>query len=422
MNKSVEFRWFLSGAFTSLFFVAFTIYATIKFTGTTRPAGPPRGIIVEHPWGAINIDEMQNEETSELERSIANSFTAESPEDFDINDDGIREYNLLALSGGGSNGAFGAGVLCGWTKAGNRPDFKVVTGVSAGALQATAAFLGAEYDEILKEINTEYSTEDIYTKRNPLQVIAGDAVYDTTPLKEMIDHYINRKILDAVAARHNSGRRLFIGTTNMDTQEFVIWDMGKIASSEDRNSLELYRKVLLASASVPVVFPPVYFEVESNGKIYHEMHCDGGAFAQVFFRGFLLNFDEALDEYEQDPSKFKISLYVINNGISFTGRQRHEVKPRTAQIAGTTIRGLFNITIASSLYRMYVLASRNDVSFNIAAIEEDSDLLMEPLIFDKEKQQKLFDYGFIQAEKGYEWLNIPPGIDTVEIFEEQVLE
>ena len=87
----------------------------------------------------------------------------------------MRSYPLLAISGGGSNGAFGAGFLCGWTESGTRPDFKVVTAVSTGSLQAPLAFLGPDYDHILRAIFTTHGTEEIYQRKRPLEVIQKEA-------------------------------------------------------------------------------------------------------------------------------------------------------------------------------------------------------------------------------------------------------
>jgi predicted acylesterase/phospholipase RssA len=163
----------------------------------------------------------------------------------------------LALSGGGENGAFGAGVLCGWTAAGNRPTFKLVTGISTGALLATFAFLGPEYDAQLKAAYTTATDKDIYTKESILTAYWRESVYSTKPLAETIAKYIDEKVLAAVAGEYKKGRILLIGTTQLDAQRLVIWDMGAIASSNKPGALDLFRKVLLASASMPAVFPSV---------------------------------------------------------------------------------------------------------------------------------------------------------------------
>ena len=206
-----------------------------------------------------------------------------------------------------------------------------------------------------------------------------------------------------------------MGTTNVDMREFEIWDMGRIAASVRPDALELFRKVMLASCSIPVVFGPVYFEVEHEGKKYYEMHCDGGAYAQVFFRGFLLDFEDAMADAGLTGSDVEIGLYIINNGKSLMSTERNNVTPRATHIAAVTINSLFKITMTSSLYRMYVLAKRYGIDYNIAAIPEESDLVMNPLDFDGECMGRLFDLGYQLGEEGYEWLKVPPALDDDEV-------
>ena len=409
--------WFLLGAGAVVLSLAVAGFVAARLTGASRPAGPPQGVRVSYPWGSIDLDEIQIDPNSELETDIVQSILAEEPEEFDPDHDGVREYDVLILSGGGSNGAFGAGVLCGWTEAGDRPDFKIVTGVSTGALQATPAFLGPDYDDILREVYTEYNTKDIYNRRSPLLMLYADALVDTAPLKRLIDRYIDEEVLAAVAAKHKAGHRLFMGTTNVDTREFVIWDMGRIATSGREEALQLYRKVTLASCSLPVVFGPVYFAVKADdGNIYHEMHCDGGAYAQVFFRGFLIDFEDALDDAGLLAADVDIDVYIINNGKSLMPQTRKNVTPRTYSIAAVTMNNLFSITMASSLYRIYVLAGRYGFDFNLAAIGEDSALVMPPHEFNPPDMKKLFNLGRQLAQDGYDWKKTPPAIDADEIF------
>src|SRR6185369_1305767 len=189
---------------------------------------------------------------------------------------------FLAISGGGSNGAFGAGLLAGWTESGKRPQFDIVTGVSTGSLIAPLAFLGPEYDPQLKEIYTSYDTKDIAKKRSLLKGLTGDAMFSTKPLKELIEKYLDEKLLRAIAVESKKGRLLMVGTTNLDTGRPVLWNIGRIAESGTPEALELARNVLLASAAIPAAFPPVFLDVEVDGKKYQEMHVDGGTTTQAF--------------------------------------------------------------------------------------------------------------------------------------------
>jgi predicted acylesterase/phospholipase RssA len=190
--------------------------------------------------------------------------------------------SYLAISGGSDNGAFSAGFLNGWTKAGTRPQFKLVTGVSTGALIAPFAFLGPEYDGTLKSMYQNVSRKDILIDRAFYSVFLGDAMADTTPLLRLLKVKVTQKMVDAIGAEYGKGRLLFLATTNLDAKRPVVWNITKIAASGQPGAVELIQKIMLASASIPGVFPPVMFKVEADGKSYEEMHVDGSASAQVF--------------------------------------------------------------------------------------------------------------------------------------------
>ncbi len=389
------------------------IYAS--YQRATRPPGPPNSIRLVYPWGAMHVDSDQEEEDSQLEKSIMASIRAEPRGGFDPDKDGVREYAMLVLSGGGSAGAFGAGFLSGWTKAGTRPDFKIVTGVSTGSLQATFAFLGPDYDDRLTEQFLTYDTKHIYTERGVVGAVLGDSAYDSAPLKKLLDKCIDDEVLAAVAKKHAAGHRLFVGTSNMDTEEFVIWDMGKIASSNRPDKLKRYRNVLLASCSIPVLFPPVYFEIEVDGKKYYEMHMDGGAQSQLFLRGFMLDLEDALIDAGISDAKHELSLYIIRNGMAGDEPHRDNVEASSLSIATKMINGVFELSASASMYRVYVLAGRYGVDFNLAAIPDDFDPDLDPVIFDLAQMKRLYDFAFIEAKTGYEWMKVPPGLDKDEI-------
>ncbi len=197
-----------------------------------------------------------------------------------------RKHNYLAISGGGANGAFAAGLLVGWSDAGTRPEFTMVSGVSTGALAAPFAFLGPAYDERLRGVFTTYSTSDLVVRRNLLSILTGHSVFDTEPLEKVIARYVDQSMMETIAVEFRKGRRLWIATTNLDAGRPVIWNIGAIANSGAPGALELIHKVMLASASVPGAFPPVIIEVEANGNLYDEMHVDGGIISQIFVTPF----------------------------------------------------------------------------------------------------------------------------------------
>jgi predicted acylesterase/phospholipase RssA len=184
---------------------------------------------------------------------------------------------FLAVSGGGDNGAFGAGLLNGWTETGTRPEFKLVTGVSTGALIAPFAFLGPDHDGTLKRFYTTLAPSDILEMRSLLAAITSDALADNAPLWQLVENVVDQALLDAIAAEYNDkGRLLLVATVDLDARQSVLWNMTKIAASDDPKALELFRSVMIASAAIPGTFPPVMIDVELDGQAYQEMHVDGG--------------------------------------------------------------------------------------------------------------------------------------------------
>ena len=181
---------------------------------------------------------------------------------------GRMQIDILALSGGGSDGAFGAGVLTGWSERGDRPEFEQVTGVSAGSIIAPFAYLGPEYDPQLKQIWTQYRTDQLVVPQIVNGLLGGQALTDTAPLRKLIAQYIDRDFLKKVAREFERGRLLTIGTTNLDAKRPVVWNMGAIARHYDKpEAVELFRDVILASAAIPGLFPPVKIKVKADGKI-----------------------------------------------------------------------------------------------------------------------------------------------------------
>jgi len=316
-----------------------------------------------------------------------------------------RTYSILAISGGGANGAYGAGVLNGWSRSGTRPVFKIVTGISTGAIIAPLAFLGSNYDDRLKEFYTSYSTKDIARIRLPF----GSSFASTRPLKKLIDRYFDAALLKAIAVEYNKGRRLYVGTTNLDAQRLVIWDMGKIASIGDNKALDLFRKIILASSSIPIAFPPVYLEVEVNDKKYEEMHVDGGISKQVFFLyDVLQGFDNALKEKKIDISRNKYSIYVLRNG--YVDACYKEVPDKLMPILERTVDSITNAQGVGDLYQLYVFAKSGKGDFNLAYIPA-THISKAKELFDLAEMRALFDLGSVEAEKGYNWKKIPPGLD-----------
>jgi len=317
-----------------------------------------------------------------------------------------KEHSYLAISGGGANGAFGAGLLLGWTDSGTRPEFMMVTGISTGALISPFAFLGSDYDAPLKEIFTGVSTKDILTPRNLLTGLTSDALADSTPLQNLISKYVTPQLMEALAAEKRKGRSLYIGTTNLDAARPVIWDITRIAASGHPKSLELIHKLLLASASIPVAFPPVLFEVEAEGQRYDELHVDGGGASQIFL--YPLGID-----WHRVKEKLKVrgtpKAYLIRNGRFREPYQT--VDPTLASIAGQSINSLLASQGIGDMYRVYFATKRDGLAYNLAYIPEDfTEQPKEP--FDTEHMRKLFNLAYKLAKEGYPWLKFPPGAEV----------
>lgn len=311
--------------------------------------------------------------------------------------------NFLAISGGGDNGAYGAGLLCGWTDVGTRPMFKLVTGISTGALIAPFAFLGSKYDAKLKQLYTNISPADILEERGITAAVYDDGLTDNQPLWGLLEKHITAEMLHEIALEQEKGRVLLVATTNLDSQQPVIWNMTKIAASGTPKALDLFRKLMMASAAIPGAFPPSMIDVEVDGKSYQEMHVDGGGSAQVFV------YPPAL-QLKQEAAKMGVvrerNLYVIRNSGLIS--KPEEVERRTLTIAGKAIQSLIRTQGVGDLYRIYTIAQRDDVNFNLAYIPESFNAPHKEE-FDTEYMRALFKNGYDAADKGYPWSKTPPG-------------
>jgi predicted acylesterase/phospholipase RssA len=318
----------------------------------------------------------------------------------------LPPVNLLAISGGGDNGAFGAGLLIGWTKKGDRPEFDYVTGVSTGALIAPFAFLGPKYDDQLRSVYTKISTKDVLKTRSLFAAFLNDAMADNKPLWGLVGKYMNAKMLEDIAAEYKKGRVLLVGTTDLDARKGVIWNMTKIAASGDPKALELFRKIMIASAAIPGAFPPVMIDVEANGRKYQEMHVDGGAMAQVFV------YPPGIDVREMQKTagttERKRTLYIIRN--SRLDADWAQVERKTLKIMGRAVSSLIQTQGKGNLYLMYVLTQRDGIDYNLAFIPQDFNA-PHPKDFDPGYMNTLFDRGYAMAEKGYPWQTTPPGFE-----------
>ncbi|MCV2353348.1 patatin-like phospholipase family protein [Paucibacter sp. B2R-40] len=342
-----------------------------------------------------------------MEADLAASFKMESSNEFPAGADGSVSYPHLALSGGGANGAFGAGFLNGWTSIGSRPVFKVVTGVSTGALMAPFAFLGPSYDQALREFYTTTSTRDIFTLGSVLrQVLAGEALANTKPLATIIERHIDAEFLRQIAAAHQQGRRLYIGTADLDARAFVVWNMGLIASSGRPEALELFRQVMLASASIPVAFPPVYFKVEvgAEGRGYDEMHVDGGVGSRVFVTGGV--YRSSIIQERGGLGVGREDFFVIHNGQLLPVP---DPVPRSmSAIAIRVLDATGRVAVLGDLFRIYGHAQQQGAGFQWVTIPNDVSMASAET-FDPVQMNMLYDFGYHMARSRQPWATAPPG-------------
>jgi hypothetical protein len=320
----------------------------------------------------------------------------------------IPPGHFLALSGGADDGAFGAGVLVGWTETGQRPQFELVTGISAGALIAPFAFLGPSYDPQLRALFTEIAPSDVaQLGRLALSVLFREALADTTPLARLIERHADAAMLQAIAAEYQRGRLLLIGTVNLDVGRPVIWNIGAIAASGHPEALNLFRRILLASASIPGAFPPVMIDVEADGRAFQEMHVDGGAAMQVFLYPARLRPRALAGRAGQQR---ETTAWVIRNGrvdVAIT-----DPPGGIFSIARRSAQTLLHFSSINDLDRIYLSTYRDRIGFRMQSIGPDFDT-PRPRFFDNAYMRALFAYGEARGRDLTSWVTAPPPVGLV---------
>ena len=306
---------------------------------------------------------------------------------------------VLALSGGGPDGAFGAGLLTGWSARGDRPKFDIVTGASAGALMSPFAFLGSAYDDRMRQVFASGEMAN-FLQFQGVSGLFGTGLFRTEPLKQLIARHIDDNVLAAIAQEYRSGRRLFIVTTNLDAQRTAIWDMGRIASSGNPRALELFRNVMEASASIPGIFSPVLIQAEADGRSFSEMHVDGGITANVMVvpEAFLLTNTSAM------PRGVRPRIYVVINGK--LGPNFEVVKPRTLQIAIRSFETSVRANTRNTLLASYEYVRRRGWNMRLASMADDYPEGANQG-FDETYMRTLFEYGYQRGLAGNPWQDSP---------------
>lgn len=318
--------------------------------------------------------------------------------------------NILVVSGGGIYGAYPAGVLAGWSETGTRPEFDVVTGVSTGALVSVFAFLGPAYDCELRRYYTTVRNEDIYRRRRFPFLIFAESLADNTPLARMIEEGITDERIAAVAAEHHKGRRLYIGTSDLDTRRAVVWDMGALAVRNTPEDRKLIRDILLATTAIPGFFPPVRISVTVDGVRYVERHVDGNTSSAMFF----VPPHVPAEARATLPSSwlYGSDLYCLVAGKLYADPV--PVKARTFRIAGNAISTVLYDQTRSDLHKLFLMSVLTGMSFNMTAIPKDLPVTTDSTDFDPAQMSLMFEAGAEWARTNRQWRQTPPGYEPGE--------
>jgi hypothetical protein len=318
-----------------------------------------------------------------------------------------RPLQVLAVCAGGVDSAFSAGAVYGWTKSGTRPTFDVVTGTSSGALVGVYAFLGPKYDGKLEALFTNASRKDLFAFRPLRGLLQDGALASAEPMEKILEAEVNLELLADLRDAHAQGRRLFIGTTNVQTRRLVIWDVGAIASSDRPEAPELIRKILLASASWPGLLPPVEFLVEVDGQWRREEHIDGGAAAQCFVR-----FGPTAGWPGPDGAGSRwlegSNLYVIGGGKLYDD---HGEVPK--RLFSRVLHGVGCLTSAlarSDMHRLHALCMGSGMRFHLLVLPEESVGAQQSIMkMRTDVMRRLFNEGYRLTANGIPWRHTPPG-------------
>jgi hypothetical protein len=317
--------------------------------------------------------------------------------------------NVLCLSGGGSFGAYTAGVLIGWTEQGGRPDFDVVTGISTGALIAPFAFLGPKYDDQLKHFYTALETKDLYRLR-PLRALFGEAFADTAPMAARLGAFLTCEVVTEIAAEHRRGRRLYVGTTEEEGKQFVVWDVGAIADRGTPADRDLILKILLGSSAPSGFFPSSKIDVAVDGRRYTERHVDGGVSQQVFFRPPYVPPEERSDVAARDLAGTKV--YVIVAGKLYADPE--VIRPWSLAAASKSVSTLLYAQARGDLQRLYTVCLLTGMDYYVSAIPQGYEAPTSSAAFEPSIMGALFQEGRRVIGSPEAWRTLPPGVGTGE--------
>jgi predicted patatin/cPLA2 family phospholipase len=321
----------------------------------------------------------------------------------------LPRRSVLCLSGGGTYGAYSAGIVCGWTGRGDRPEFDTVTGVSTGALIAPFAFLGSAYDGELKKFYTTLTNRDVFRIR-PFRAVIGESVASNAPLARHLDEVLTPRFVAAIANEHRKGRRLYVGTTELEGRRFVIWNVGAFADRGTPEDLEKIKLILLGSAAIPGFFPPQEIPVTVDGRSFIERHIDGGASQALFFQPPYVPHEKTVDK--QENSLAGTDVYAIVAGKLYADPTT--IRPRLFNIAQESVNTILYAQTRGDLQRLWTVSELTGMNFHLAAIPAGFKTPESATDFDPESMAKMFNEGVRQMQAGTAWRNTPPGVERGE--------
>jgi len=372
----------------------------VFFGCTTRPPALPASHAHELPWGAVDLDI-----NSTAKYSIKNSLGVVLTQKANRYKNQTKKvpFDILTLTGGGSRGAFGTGLLVGWNERGDMPNFDIVTGISTGAVMAPFIFLGGDELKKIEYFYTKMNTEDIFTQ-TWLSFFGYGYIMNAKPLKKLFHENFNKEFLDKIAIEYKKGRRLYIGTTNIDTGQLTVWDMGAIAASNRADKYEKFSNIIYASTALPVYLPPQYMEVDLDDKKYYQMHIDGGIYSQVFMIGLLVNWSEVLNFDKNANTNFDATLYTISNR-KYRQRDIYEpVKQSPFSIIEAYVLTEMDLLFDRSVYRLYKACQKRGVKFKITSIPKKmQNVILEPTQFNPKNMIRLFNIGYKTGKTNIDW-------------------
>ncbi len=390
--------------------------------GPTRPAPLPSNTDSQDLIDADNPAESLNPLSAEGLADAAEQLKSLRKPKGGSDASDAKKFEFLLLSGGAVYGAYSAGVLAGWSQHGDRPTFDVVTGISTGALIAPLAFLGPEYDQIIRSRYTGVRNQDLFTIRRQVRSLFTESIADVSPFREKLDETINSGVIRAVAAEHAKGRRCYVGSTNLDTKRLIVWDLGAIASRNTPEADTLFREAIVASCSVPGFFPSVRFNVLIDNAAYEELHVDGGITQSMFFRAPFI--EPSKRETFGPQSLAGSNLYMLVAGKVYPDPEG--VRPRTLAVVAASISAILYATARQDLYRLYLLSILTGMNYYYAAIPSEFTTTGSSTNFDPAEMQRMYDEGFRRgaegvittpavqgrkAEYGSAWKVVPPGLE-----------